>query len=337
MIQKHLKLNKIDLKILFELEDNCRRTNKQISKATRLSEEVVSYRINKLKGMKIIRGFNTLIDYQKLGLNVGTFLIKTRGLNNKAELEFVKYLKNIDYISWIGKTIGRWDFLIAFMYRDIYDLNIAMTKMMNAFSDRISDYQLLFDLDNYYFSGKVLFGNLNKNKTKIRSFLLGENKKAKVDFFDIKLLKLYSSNARLSLLKASKELDCSLNTIKYRLKKLEEKGVIRRYSARVDYSKLNLMWIICFFKLSDFSEDNKRRLISYLKQQEEVTFVVNTVGDYVDCDVQLKSNTELELFLRNVKAAFGDNLTSVDTLTVIQVFKQDFLPINLMMSEYDTK
>ena len=329
------KLDKKDLRILLELENNCRKTNKHIARAARLSKEAVSYRINKLLNAKIIRGFSTIIDYQKLGLNVGTFLIKTRGLSNDNEMKFIEHLKEINYTSWIGKTMGRWDFLIAFMYKDTYDLNAALTKMMNAFSEKISEYKLLFDLDNYYFSGKVLFESLNSEVTPCTFSLgenkIGENKNPKIDSLDLKLLKTYSSDARLSFLKASKKLNCSLNTVKYRLKTLEEKGIIKSYSARINYNNLNFIWAICFFKLKNFSEDNKKPIISYLKQRKNVTFVVNTVGEYVDCDVQIKSSKDLEIFLKDVRNLFEDNLVSIDTLNVTKVFKQNFLPIDIML------
>ena len=58
-----VQIDKIDLKLLSELEDNSRQTLSQISKKLKTSQQVVSYRINALEQKKVIGGFFTIINF----------------------------------------------------------------------------------------------------------------------------------------------------------------------------------------------------------------------------------------------------------------------------------
>ena len=61
------KLDKIDCRILFELDKNARIADTKLAKLVLKSKESVRYRINRLQEQGIIQGFTTWIDPTKLG------------------------------------------------------------------------------------------------------------------------------------------------------------------------------------------------------------------------------------------------------------------------------
>ena len=60
------------------------------------------------------------------------------------------------------------------------------------------------------------------------------------DKTDVKILKVITQDARLSYRKIAKKIGVSTLTVLSRMKKMEENGVIKRYSALIDHRHLGL-------------------------------------------------------------------------------------------------
>ena len=63
--------------------------------------------------------------------------------------------------------------------------------------------------------------------------------RSKIDELDLKILREYIVDARLSCREVAKRLRTSTATVLSRLRKLEQDGVIKGYSAILDYEKLD--------------------------------------------------------------------------------------------------
>src|SRR3989344_1541069 len=59
-----------------------------------------------------------------------------------------------------------------------------------------------------------------------------------IDKTDIEILRVLEKNARLSLRKIAKRVGVSVATVMHRINRLEKEGIIRRYTALLDYDKL---------------------------------------------------------------------------------------------------
>ena len=69
-------MDKIDLKILRELDINTRASFSQLGKSARASKEVVQYRFKQMVNDKILTGFFAFVDTSKLGYQTNKVLIK---------------------------------------------------------------------------------------------------------------------------------------------------------------------------------------------------------------------------------------------------------------------
>ena len=97
-----------DLAILRILDQDVRASFTEIGRKTRLSKEVVQYRIKKLEEEKIITGYWTFIKY--LQGTVYKVLIKNRNLAGQKEKEFIEFVRNHKIVSWFAKTQGNFDY-----------------------------------------------------------------------------------------------------------------------------------------------------------------------------------------------------------------------------------
>jgi len=118
----------------------------------------------------------------------------------------------------------------------------------------------------------------------------------KIDEIDKKILKILKSNARISLTKIAKEIGLSVMGVKNRISRLEKAGVIKGYSANINYVKLGYN-IIAFVGVN--TEPKKRMdVIRELKKREEVIELYEVTGTYdIIAKVAIKNMEELRKFL----------------------------------------
>ncbi|MEM4330715.1 MAG: Lrp/AsnC family transcriptional regulator [Candidatus Pacearchaeota archaeon] len=94
---------------------------------------------------------------------------------------------------------------------------------------------------------------------------------------DRKILSLLEYNPRISLKELSKECRVSKDTIKYRIKKLEEEKIILGYTIYIDYKRLGNFSYKLFLKINSPSE-KKEELKEFLRKQKNVFDIFDSTG-----------------------------------------------------------
>ena len=95
---------------------------------------------------------------------------------------------------------------------------------------------------------------------------------------DKQILELLQQDARIPITKIAKEIKMSENGVKYRLDKLEKKGVIRRFAVLIDPKKVGKQ-VMAIFKI-EVEPKKMRNAIPKLKKIDHFIKVYNTTGDY---------------------------------------------------------
>lgn len=121
-----------------------------------------------------------------------------------------------------------------------------------------------------------------------------------IDKKDIKILEVLSKDSRLSYRQVAKKTGLSVSTIISRIKKLEEKGIIRKYSIEVDLEKLG-------FKLPVIIDIRvmKGRLVEVeneIAKYPNVLAVYDITGDYdVAVYAVFRERKELDAFVKKLQ------------------------------------
>ena len=123
-----------DLKILDVLQRNGRITNKKLSEILKLSPPSVLERVRKLEDKKIIKGYKSVLDREKIGRPILAFLSIALERNNKdANSSLLDHLTNLDEVLEVYQVTGRFDFLIKISAGNLQDLdNIISTKVSES-------------------------------------------------------------------------------------------------------------------------------------------------------------------------------------------------------------
>ena len=117
-----------------------------------------------------------------------------------------------------------------------------------------------------------------------------------LDETDIGILRILRQNARTPFLEIAKKLRISESTIRKRVKDLEQKGVIKKYSAIVEPSKLgygSVALVGIDVKPEKFLEVAKR-----LTDFDNIKFVATSTGDHmIMTEIWMENSNDLRNFI----------------------------------------
>jgi len=114
------ELDKIDLQILKILQENGRITNLQLSNEIGLSPAPTLERVRKLENAQYIKSYHALVDEEKLGLGIKTFIQVSLDFHKSNTIDiFLQEIQKIKEITECHHVTGQCDFLLKVYVRDI--------------------------------------------------------------------------------------------------------------------------------------------------------------------------------------------------------------------------
>ena len=131
-------LDRIDRRLLRELDHNSRASISQLSKKLRLGNDIVSYRIEKLRRKKIINRFSAYIDVFRLGKSLYKTYLKLKGRREEIE-KMVKYLNRSEDTYWLAEFYGKWDIIFSIWAENSLEYQNILDGTLSEFSDLILD------------------------------------------------------------------------------------------------------------------------------------------------------------------------------------------------------
>lgn len=115
-----VELDKIDLQILKILQQNGRITNLQLSNEISLSPAPTLERVRKLENLGYILSYHALVDEEKLGLGIKTFIQVSLDFHKNNTIQtFLEEIQEIKEITECHHVTGQCDFLLKVYVKDI--------------------------------------------------------------------------------------------------------------------------------------------------------------------------------------------------------------------------
>ena len=128
-----MKLDRVDIRILHELQRNGRLTNVELAELVHLSPSPCLMRVKKLQHYGYITGFAAHIDIAKLGPTVTVYTEVT--LKNHRPADFSRFqqaIERIDNVMECHLISGGYDYLLKFVNSSISDYQETMEDLLIA-------------------------------------------------------------------------------------------------------------------------------------------------------------------------------------------------------------
>ena len=131
-VQKKIKLDKIDRKILNDLHTDGRMTNVDLANHAGISAPPCLRRVRALEEAKIIIGYHANLNAPKLGYGVTSFAtIRLKNQSEADQIAFEKAIAKWDCVREAYGIAGDYDYMLRIVAKDWEDYqNFMSTKLM---------------------------------------------------------------------------------------------------------------------------------------------------------------------------------------------------------------
>jgi Lrp/AsnC family leucine-responsive transcriptional regulator len=140
---ENYELNKTEKEILSILSNNARIPILDLMEKTKLTRDVINYRIKKLTKDNIISQYRVLIDPNKTGYLLHKIILRLKNLSQEKEKEFKHFVKQHPNGVQFLKLLGNWDIELEFETKSEEQLHQILLEIRNKFSDTVRDYDTL--------------------------------------------------------------------------------------------------------------------------------------------------------------------------------------------------
>ncbi len=124
-----MSLDRLDLRIIRSLSQNARKPYSTIAKELEVSDATVRKRVNRLVEEGIIKQFNLLLDYHRIGRIVKAFI----GLRVNANklMNVVGPLQDNPDVQVLYRTTGNVDLFVEVIFKDMEELKLFLEQELN--------------------------------------------------------------------------------------------------------------------------------------------------------------------------------------------------------------
>lgn len=296
-----MNLDLKDRKILFELDKNSRQSYSQLAKKVRLSKDVVQYRVKRLETEGFILGYNSIIDFTKLGYFALRLQLSLFETTPSEEQKIIYYLVKQKEVFLVSESEGDVNITIGLLFQNISELKKFQISFEKQFKNNIKKFIVSAYQEVYHFNRKYLLENYNSNELKISVDTTIKN----VDENDLKIIKILTKNSRIPIVEIASKLNMNANTVAFRIKKLEKEKIILGYNILFGFKKINYVYIKADLFLKNIQ--NEKNIIEFCKQQKNIIYVSKTIGG---SDLEIYFEIEnIEQFLeimKNIREEFKE-------------------------------
>jgi DNA-binding Lrp family transcriptional regulator len=315
-----MKLDLIDKKILYELDKNARISFSELAKKVRLSKNSVINRVKNLEKEEVILGYNTLININQLSYSTYDVYLKFIDTTPEKEQEIINLvLKNKD-VWFVGRVEGSINLAILISTKTPEEFYKIWNEIYAKIKKYVEVYRIAILLEYHHFTREYL---LDKDTLSRSSAIIGKKEYIEIDDKDRDILKLFSHNARISLLELSDKVELTPKTTSSRIKKLEDKGIILGHKINFNFEKLGFRYYKLLITLNDLSIRGK--LYDWIRSKPNVVYFDKFLnGADFEFDVEIDSSEKFFNLLAEMKRDFKGMIKEVVWFNPTRIFKSSY-------------
>lgn len=293
-----MSLDLLDKKIMYELDLNSRAAITEIGKKVRAAKETVNFRIKRLLKEGYIKGFYTVFNTSKLGYYYYKTFLKFHRTTPIIEKEIIEYVRTQKNCAYLGSSEGIYDLIFLLMVNNARQFKDFLISFKEKYGDYIIEKEVHTVLTTHRHNEKFLYAG----KTSKHSFYQDEIGSYKADKIDMKIMNILSTDARISLIELGKKVNVDPKVVKYRIKKLENEGILIAYVSAPNFDKLGLQFIQINFGLKNIKTIPS--IIEFFDLTNKCLFSLELLGKY---DLTVEIHVENDRVLRDIMEKFKEN------------------------------
>lgn len=308
--------NKKDFNLIASLIEDARIPLTKLAKKTRLSREVVQYRLKNLES-SLIMSYQARINLSAISQGVYTLYLQIQGLERE---KVINKLKSLPATHWIGSSGGKWNFIVSFSVNKENTLDDYLNDLGDKLDNYIKNYLLTTHLEEF----KDTFSNLfDKRENHVSKKPL--KKIPPLDEIDFKIISRLTKNARISNAQIAEEINSTRETVRQRIKILENNKIILNYRTIIRPESLNLETYFLAIKSLNLNATKIKPLCHYLTELKECSYVSRTAGEVnIISVISTGSLKELDKIITDLQKKFPNIINEIESLPLFELGAQTY-------------
>ncbi|MFW5990990.1 MAG: Lrp/AsnC family transcriptional regulator [Candidatus Nanoarchaeia archaeon] len=307
--KKTVKLDAWDYKILNHLAMDSRASYNEIGHKALISPDTVRYRVKRMKEQGVIERFIPDVAFRLFdGFKFSLFIELEE---TEQEEEVIDFLQKEPHILSIIKYTDRYDLEVVIIARNVIEYDCIVNRIMSNYSHIIDDVVHFQQIESYK---SAFLPGVTRPKSK-------KKEEIKCDKTDIYILKLLNEDARMSTYKIAEKLGVSIDTVLYRIKKMEG-TVISRFTSLINFSALGHSWYTVLINLTSISSKKGKEFEEYVRNIPGVIRCVRGIGPWdMIIYIVAKNQAEYHGYINQLRKRFRGIIKDYDTLPAYKELK----------------
>ena len=310
---ENIKLDLTDKKILAELDKNCRIHNSILAKKVHKSREAINYRIQQLQKNGIIQGFITSINPNKLGYYMFKIYLKLENIPNERE-NFFEDLKGNKDIYWFGISDGVFDVVFAILSRSIPEYFEKINSLLSKWEHLIVSKVLGTMVDTRQYNKKFFTNDADGEHVVFGGNVIDN----KIDELDSKILLILANEARIPLTKLARRVKSTIEIVRGKIRKLEEKGIILNYRIAIDFNKLGLEFFKAIIYFRKLSGKDEKVLFEWMRTHPNSLYYIRSLAPWeAEFEFAVENYQHFNIIINDLRKQFPHVIRNYEHLIMI--------------------
>lgn len=330
------ELDLADRRILFELDCNSRQSLSELARRVRLGRDLVSYRLERLQQQGVLNRCATLVNPYKLGMTVYKTYLRVE-TNRTRVSELITALDRHPNTYWLAETSGEWDIVFSILARTPKEFYDFQNRIFSDFRDIIINFNVHTLVNYWWFPKKYLLGarwQEERQKLDLSSetngralngwgfhepeFTFGATPdEILLDDLENGILNLLSKDSRLGYAELAERLNATPAVMKYRVEKLEERGIIAGYRVDVDLACLGMNLFKVMVHQRDYDVKKELEFREFCRDHPNISCYVQQIGSHkVEFEVEAKDYQQFNAVLDEVRERFAKYIRTMDYMVI---------------------
>jgi DNA-binding Lrp family transcriptional regulator len=318
-----IQLDAKDRKILFYLLIDSRQSLRAIGKKVGISKELALYRIQRLLRNNIITSFYIIINFEKLGYSIMTTHYKFVNINTAIKEDILHYFVSKKNTFYVGLTEGSTDLQVDFYLGKPREFEALIDEIKERYHPYLAFKSSKLYVRAEFYSHTFLFDH-PISKTIPTTWDWG-NTLASIDDVDFNILSELSKDSRMSTKTIAGNIQATISTVSYRIKKLERQKIIGQYTVNIDWSQIGYRLFHLQISLRDYTKKNQ--IIEYLKKNPHLIRRFKFLS--LDLDLHftflLQHMEQLRNIIEDLSNRFPDAINDYIYYSTFKIYKYNFM------------
>jgi DNA-binding Lrp family transcriptional regulator len=308
--------DKIDTKLLLELDSNSRQTNTTIAKKLKVSKQVIEYRIKRLENQHIILRFPTVINIFNLGYRKYKLFLSLSSQTHEQLDQLIQTLI-LQPTEWVTFGSGKFDLIVSFLVKTPQEFLEKVQIIYNKIGTQIRHKVICEVVEVPHWTKKYLGGK--------EHIVQGFTQQVILKPVEEQLLKLIANNSRMSILEIATKLNISPQTAINNLKKLKEQNIIQQHKVAICIPD----WIYAkaFITLHNNNQNIYQKIKTYCDILPNMNHLVRCIGPWdLELDFEIESFPKFHQIMLDFRNTFAKEIKEYDYTIITKEIKLDYFP-----------